>query len=230
MAKKAKGNKKRSQKREEQQQDNLQEDRQEAENAIPGTGALNEELIKNEIDPNDTDINIVELDSFADESEELTMDENSAVDFTLNQAPSDDPENQYENFINDFTDDPDILDDFMERQNYSNGVGGSGKLLDSLEEHNSKTPELSGGDVDASWDYSDASGEESVGGTVPTPDQDVVDELGEAVGVTYDDEEDLHTEDKLADRDKRRYELDPDSGDPGDAPEDEEKPFKDPEV
>ena len=42
---------------------------------------------------------------------------------------------------------------------------------------------LTGGDVDADWRTAAANGEEAVGGSVATPDQDVVDELGEALGV-----------------------------------------------
>ncbi|MDF0653173.1 MAG: hypothetical protein CV081_06515 [Nitrospira sp. LK265] len=67
---------------------------------------------------------------------------------------------------------------------------------------------LSGGDVDATWSGTDG-GEEAVGGSTPTPDQDVVDELGEAVGITYDDAEPLRLDDKVADRDAQRWELNP---------------------
>lgn len=76
---------------------------------------------------------------------------------------------------------------------------------------------LSGGDIDAAWESSDVSGEESVGGTASTPDQDIVEDLGEALGITHDDDEELDTEDKLAERDRKRWELDPRS-----AAEDEE--------
>ena len=55
---------------------------------------------------------------------------------------------------------------------------------------------LTGGDIDAAWDQA-AVGEETVGGTTPTPDQDIVDELGRAVGVNYEDAEPLHTTEKL---------------------------------
>lgn len=44
-------------------------------------------------------------------------------------------------------------------------------------------PALSGGDVDADWARAASVGEEAVGGSVATPDQDVVDDLGEALGV-----------------------------------------------
>ena len=69
-------------------------------------------------------------------------------------------------------------------------------------------PELSAGDVDAAWDRGDA-GEETVGGSHATPDQDVVDELGKAVGVTYNENEPLKLGEKEEQRDNERWELDP---------------------
>ena len=67
---------------------------------------------------------------------------------------------------------------------------------------------LSGGDVDAAWDEVDV-GEETVGGSTPTPNQDVVDDLGRAAGVTYSDTEPLRPEEKERERDERRWEMDP---------------------
>jgi len=67
---------------------------------------------------------------------------------------------------------------------------------------------LAGGDVDAASDQPDG-GEEAVGGSTPTPDQDVVDELGRAAGITYADDEPLRPEEKEAERDDDRWELDP---------------------
>jgi Family of unknown function (DUF6335) len=75
-----------------------------------------------------------------------------------------------------------------------------------------RTPTLTGGDVDAGWEYADV-GEETVGGSNPTPDQDIVDVLGEAVGVTYQDNEPLKFDEKLEKRDRARWELDPASSD-----------------
>ena len=39
--------------------------------------------------------------------------------------------------------------------------------------------------------------------------RDVIDQLGEAVGLTYEDNEPLDIEKKVAKRDERRWELDP---------------------
>ena len=49
--------------------------------------------------------------------------------------------------------------------------------------HTETGPPLTGGDVDADWQRAYSSGEEAVGGSVATPDQDVVDEIGRALGV-----------------------------------------------
>jgi hypothetical protein len=49
--------------------------------------------------------------------------------------------------------------------------------------HTATSPALTGGDVDADWERAASSGEEAVGGSVSTPDQDRVDDLGKALGV-----------------------------------------------
>lgn len=78
--------------------------------------------------------------------------------------------------------------------------------------YTARSPELTGGDVDAAWEYADV-GEETVGGSNPTPDQDIVDDLGKAAGVTYQDNEPLDLGGKMEDRDRSRWELDPASSD-----------------
>jgi hypothetical protein len=104
-----------------------------------------------------------------------------------------------------YTDDEDIKADFEERQELA--VGGRDELLEELEEHHSLSPEISGGDVDASWQTANVAGEETVGGSAPTPDQDVVDELGAAAGLIYEDDEPLNSDAKILDRDRNRWEL-----------------------
>ena len=111
----------------------------------------------------------------------------------------------YETKIVDQGLDREILEEFVDAAKLTSG---SQLLMKELREHHSMSPELSGGDIDAAWDRADV-GEETVGGSSPTPDQDVVDQLGEAVGLTYEDNEPLDTEKKLAKRDDRRWELDP---------------------
>lgn len=68
--------------------------------------------------------------------------------------------------------------------------------------------ELSGGDVDSSQ-QGISTGEETPGGSNPTPDQDLVDEIGKAAGVTYQDNEPLDFGEKEARRDDARWELNP---------------------
>lgn len=84
-------------------------------------------------------------------------------------------------------------------------------LSPSLETRSSYTsvgPVLSGGDVDADWQDAETSGEETVGGTVATPDQSVVDDIGRALGVEQSPSAPvMPTEDILHDRDRRRWEL-----------------------
>jgi hypothetical protein len=67
---------------------------------------------------------------------------------------------------------------------------------------------LSAGDLDAASEET-ASGEETVGGSTPTPDQDIVDEIGRAAGVTYEDAEPLDMSEKIDRRDEERWELHP---------------------
>lgn len=82
-----------------------------------------------------------------------------------------------------------------------------------LKSHTETSPALTGGDVDANWEEAYASGDEAPGGDNPTPDQDRVDEIGHALGVEYEDNEELKGADKIAERDKHRWELNPASSD-----------------
>ena len=101
--------------------------------------------------------------------------------------------------------DDEVLQEFADAQR----LGSGGELLKrELREHHSRTPKLSAGDIDADWARADI-GDETVGGSAPTPDQDIVEEIGEAVGLTYEDNEPLHTSEKVEERDRRRWELDP---------------------
>jgi hypothetical protein len=86
---------------------------------------------------------------------------------------------------------------------------GRRELRERLDEHTETGPALTAGDVDADWESAYSVGDEAPGGDNPTPDQDVVDDIGRAVGVQYDDNEELKGEAKIAKRDKHRWELDP---------------------
>jgi hypothetical protein len=86
---------------------------------------------------------------------------------------------------------------------------GRQKLQDSQQDHNETSPVMTGGDVDAHWEDAYSVGDEAPGGDNPTPDQDRVDDIGKALGVVYDDNEELKASDKITERDKHRWELDP---------------------
>ena len=90
---------------------------------------------------------------------------------------------------------------------------GRREMLEKYEEHTETSPELTAGDVDADWESAYSVGDEAPGGDNPTPDQDIVDDIGKAVGVQYQDNEELKGEKKLLERDKHRWELDPASSD-----------------
>lgn len=152
-------------------------------------------------------VEVVPTDPDNREGENFLMGEEDSLDKFILDANADEIVQQ----VNHYTDDPDVLDDFTERQGLA--VGGRQKLEEKLNEHNSLDPSLSGGDVDAAWEDSSVAGEESVGGSAPTPDQDIVDEIGEAAGLTYRDDEPLDSDKKVLDRDRHRWELNPASAD-----------------
>jgi hypothetical protein len=90
---------------------------------------------------------------------------------------------------------------------------GRAEMKDRLRKNTSASPALTSGDVDADWESAESVGDEAPGGDNPTPDQDVVDDIGRALGVEYDDDEELQGGAEIADRDRNRWELDPSSKD-----------------
>ena len=88
------------------------------------------------------------------------------------------------------------------------GSAGHQQSIEDPRERDSTSPELSRGDIDAAWEDAD-SGEENVRGGKPPADQNIVEEVGQVAGLTYQDNEPLHTTEKLEARDKHRWELDP---------------------
>ena len=81
-------------------------------------------------------------------------------------------------------------------------------LLREVLEHHETGPAASAGDLDADWQRAQSSGEEAVGGSVSTPDQDRVDEIGHALGVEQPSGAPLRSsEEMLEERDRRYWEL-----------------------
>jgi hypothetical protein len=80
-------------------------------------------------------------------------------------------------------------------------------MEEELERFPETSPELTAGDVDADWHRAASVGEEAPGGTVATPDQDVVDEFGRALGVPRAPDEELRTSAEILEgRDRKRWE------------------------
>jgi len=86
---------------------------------------------------------------------------------------------------------------------------GRQELKERYDKHNETSPALTGGDVDADWESAYSVGDEAPGGDNPTPDQNNVDDIGVALGVEYEDNEELEGADKIEERDKHRWEDDP---------------------
>ncbi len=86
---------------------------------------------------------------------------------------------------------------------------GRAEIEHSRQAHATMTPSITAGDVDVDVENAYFSGDEAPGGDNPTPDQEVVEEIGRALGVEYQDNEELHSTEKLDERDKHRWELDP---------------------
>lgn len=105
----------------------------------------------------------------------------------------------------------DVIRDYVESSGAEDEVSQTSMEWYEQAQQDTKVPPeavVTGGDIDAAWDQADV-GEETVGGTTPTPDQDIVDEIGRAVGIYYEDAEPLHTTEKVERRDEQRWELHP---------------------
>jgi hypothetical protein len=169
------------------------------------------------------------LDRTGPDSEELEdletelgmkeVDLDQAMIDTIANDDIDDSLDADDDGIDDETEDEEIIDDRPQALTESYGTGLQGKPSDRAgtysrrQAHLMNEPEfvLTGGDVDANTEDADAVGEEAVGGTVATPDQDTIEELAAAVGIQTDDRSYLRTNDMLEERDDRRWELDPES-------------------
>ena len=91
----------------------------------------------------------------------------------------------------------------------SSARSGRQELKERYDKHTETSPALTGGDVDADWESAYSTGDEAPGGDNPTPDQNNVDDIGLALGVEYEDNEELEGADKIEERDRHRWEDDP---------------------
>jgi hypothetical protein len=109
----------------------------------------------------------------------------------------------------DYVPDPEI-EEFMEFE-ISHAPKDPEILAQRLRNNTSASPRDAGGDLDAAWEDVNDSGSETVAGDNPTPDQSLVEENASAVGVTYEDNEELEFIEKIEKRDRNRFELDENS-------------------
>ena len=94
------------------------------------------------------------------------------------------------------------------------GGGHVAELAAQVRSHPETSPVLTGGDPDADWVGAYASGDEAVGGSVATPDQDVVDEIGRALGVEQESDAPVRMSDEILKfRDRFRWHLERDAAD-----------------
>jgi Family of unknown function (DUF6335) len=103
--------------------------------------------------------------------------------------------------------DPEI-EEFME-QEISRAPKDPEMLANRLRNNTAASPRDAGGDLDAAWEEVNESGSETVSGDNPTPDQSLAEENAQAMGVSFEDNEELEFLDKIEKRDRDRYELDP---------------------
>src|SRR5437763_15101498 len=106
----------------------------------------------------------------------------------------------------DYVPDPDI-EEFMEEE-ISRAPKDPDLLAQRLRNNTASSPKDAGGDLDATWEDVNDSGSETISGDNPTPDQSNVEENAHAVGVNFEDNEELDFLDKIERRDRDRFELD----------------------
>ena len=110
--------------------------------------------------------------------------------------------------------DPEI-EEFME-QEIHRAPKDPDLLANRLRNNTATSPRDAGGDLDADWEDVNDSGSETVAGDNPTPDQSLVEENANAIGVSFEDNEELEFIDKIEKRDRDRFELDENSKASGD--------------
>ena len=88
---------------------------------------------------------------------------------------------------------------------------GIGKEMEKLAQWTGNDAATTGGDIYTNQYQAEVVGEEAVGGTTPTPDQNVTENLEKSVGLEIRDRAFLRTYEMLEQRDNRRWELDPQS-------------------
>jgi hypothetical protein len=116
--------------------------------------------------------------------------------------------------LDDYVPDPDI-EEFMEEE-ISRAPKDKNQLAQRLRNNTASSPDDAGGDPDADWEDVNGSGSETAAGDNPTPDQSNVESNAHALGVNFEDNEELEFIKKIERRDEDRFELDERSKGDGD--------------
>ena len=91
----------------------------------------------------------------------------------------------------------------------SAAASGRAEMAQSARDHHGMSEDITGGDVDVDVEDAYFTGDEAPGGDNPSPDLEVVDDIGKALGVTYNDNEELVGAGYVEKRYKHRWEMDP---------------------
>jgi len=138
-------------------------------------------------------------------AEGVTMVEiNAFDDANLPASPQDTPP---EEILLSQLVDPDGMD--PDGEEILNGNPNSAQRTFKLHMPNHIGADVTGGDLDDDWYQAEVVGEEAVGGDNPTPDQNVTEYLQRSMGIASADGESVRTHNKLEQRDRDRWELNP---------------------
>lgn len=99
------------------------------------------------------------------------------------------------------------------RQGLEDRSTEAGAVVDAASDRMASGAPTAGGDIDALGEQAKVVGEEAVGGTTPTPDQDNVDDIAESMGVEMAAGEPVEVTEEVLERDRQRWELNPRSSD-----------------
>src|SRR6266508_5661405 len=89
----------------------------------------------------------------------------------------------------DFVPNPEI-EEFMENE-IARAPKDPELLAHRLHNNTAASPQDAGGDIDAAWEDVNESGSETFAGDRPTPDQSMVEENARAIGIRFEDNEEL---------------------------------------
>ena len=88
---------------------------------------------------------------------------------------------------------------------------GLGRAIQQIRKPHLSNTNLTGGELDDDWYDAEVGGEEAVGGSNPTPDQNVTEDLLISMGIPSADGQPVQTLPDFLERDQDRWELEPES-------------------